>query len=241
MTCSANDIEIFCRSYDGDAEWLERSLPTWIEHKPKEMRITLCGIPRQCQRILEIARKHKCKFVADIAADSIPNGYVNQQYSKMCAGNVCYAPYILFLDSDVFAVDDIYPDMFFKADKPIWLYSEWDVVGDAICWKQITDEIVGKTPPHEFMRRLPMLVKRDTLSQMADYLRAVHKKPLLQLFKDIKHISEFNAMGTYAWFNHHDEYFWIDAQNEPYDPIPFKQFWSWGNMQEQLREWEDGR
>lgn len=224
------DVNIFCRTYDGDAEWLSRALPTWIEHCKWVNSIVVTGIDAECSRAKEICGLHGVNFTADDESSGIKNGYINQQYTKMRADLFTDSEYVMFIDSDTICYGDNTADDFFTNGKPDLFYSEWDEVGQALCWRAPTKAWLGIDPPYEFMRRFPLTYSHDTIANCRKYMEEKNEKSLLEIMKGAAAISEFNLIGAYAWEFESHKFNWVHPEVDGEKPNPFKQYWSHGGL-----------
>jgi hypothetical protein len=240
MTSGANNegprVGIFIRSFDGDAKWLERTLPTHVEFCRGFQGIVVAGIERECARVMEICAANGVPFIADPLAHMITAGYINQQYTKLTADHHVDWDWILFVDSDTPCTRATTPGEQFEGDRGVMLYSEWDHVGDANCWFEPTRKALGFGPPYEFMRRLPILHHRDTLEAACRWIKGMHRRSLLDYLAGVDTISEFNLLGAVAWEQLRDRYRWICPEREPCPTGAWRQFWSHGPMEEQLKD-----
>ena len=229
---------ILCRTFDGDADWLDRAIPTWKEHCQGYSGIYITGIENECKKVQGIAVKHDVGFIADNKSSCIKNGYINQQYTKMRGDLLVDDEEILFVDSDTLCYYDHTPDIWKREGLPIMLYSDWSHVGDARCWYQPMLTTLGWKPPYEFMRRLPLLYHSDTIKRCREWIEGFHGVPLSMYLQSINSFSEFNVMGAFAFDHHPDEYYWSCPEKEDRHPNPFKQFWSHGKMSDQIDNYE---
>ena len=229
-------VTIFCRSYDGDAKWLEWTLPKMLERGHGYADCVVVGIETQCTAVKAICAKNGVSFLPDTKAAGIPVGYINQQYTKMRADLFCDTEYVMFLDSDVICLEDHTPDIFFRDGKPLLLYTRWEDVGEAQAWREPTCRAIGRDPEYEFMRRLPMVYPTSVIRDCRGFMEMLHGKKLSRYMNTLSCISEFNILGAYAWNFRKDDFTWTNTANNDFTPLPFKQFWSWGNMKKQIEE-----
>jgi len=230
MTCGVNGVSVFIRSFDKDAKWLEKTLP-WLVRRGKGYdSIVVCGISGECRDVQRIAEANGVKFVAHDESAGIESGYINQQYSKMCADLLVTSGDIVYVDSDCLCIGDHTPDVFYQHGRPVLLYSEWSRVGDALCWKMPTEQSLGIVPRYEFMRRLPACYPASVVRGCREHIEKIHGKSLLEYMKPRKAFSEFNAIGCYAYEFCQDDFTLICPEKEPYPEIPFKQMWSHGGL-----------
>lgn len=232
---------VFIRSYDGDAAWLRRTLPVNLKRLSGYDRVLVVGLPGESAEVQEICAENDVEFQYDFDAAWIPNGYLNQQYSKLQADVFMKGcEYILFVDSDCVALEENSPDIFFgESGKSMLMHTPWDKVGQADCWREPTAKALGRTPPYEFMRRLPYLYPTWLITATKRKIEEVHCCKLNNYLTMCGPFSEFNVLGAHAWFTHRDQFEWIDTEEDSLPYHPWKQCWSHGGMDEQLSEAEN--
>lgn len=151
-----------------------------------------------------------------------PNGYIFQQYCKLTAHHYTDANMILFTDSDCLFNSKI--DLSISEEKPTILYTDYNHVGDAICWKKCTEDVFDIEIDFEFMRRNGLIYNRETLTGLENYIGDLKS---YVLNKD--RFSEFNVIGAYAFYYEHDKYNWINTLTESFGQPLVTQLWSHGN------------
>jgi hypothetical protein len=148
-------------------------------------------------------------------------GWLYQQWYKLSAYNYCYAPYIMFADSDCIFTYPIDLQQFIADGKPEILYTDWKDVGDAICWRKPTEDFMKDTVPYEFMRRNCCIYHRDTLTAIAKYA-----PDLEQTIMASHDFSEFNCMGAFAYKNEREKYNFVNTAGWQLVPAKAEQVWS---------------
>lgn len=237
MTSGAKNVSIFCRTYDKDAKWFERALPTWLEKAHGYNSFTVSGIEEQCQKIMEICHEYGVVFVPDNESAEIADGYINQQYTKLTADELnTESDYILFVDADTLCLEEHDASTWFRKGKPILLHTPWSEVGDAFCWHKPTWDALGYMPTYEFMRRLPLLYPKCVLISCREHIEKLHGMSLMDYLKKQSAFSEFNVIGSYAHRYYADTFHWIDTMKDELPSNPFKQYWSHGGLKAQVDE-----
>jgi hypothetical protein len=221
-------MDFFIRSYARDFEWLEYCL--------KSIHKYYKGVPNIVLVVPTIDYQIAKKFTpyCNIIAATLPqheDGYICQQISKLRAHTYCDSGYILYVDSDCVFTKKFDITDFMRHEKPLILKTRYELVGDAICWKPSTEVLTGLTLTHEYMRRLPLLYRRDTLINL-------HKQ-LPNLLTDAQHIkgrniSEFNIIGAYAEAYEPENYYFLDTDIEVPEKIA-EQYWSWGGVTGEIK------
>lgn len=164
-------------------------------------------------------------------------GWLFQQYCKLTAFNYCYGQYIMFSDSDCLFSYPINLLDFVADDKPEILYTNWQKVGDAICWRQPTEDFMGEPVQWEFMRRNNCIYHRSTLVDISKFSPDLDVRVL-----NSARFSEFNAMGAYAFKFEKEKYNFINTDDWQYVEPKSVQLWSHASKKDgasdtHLREW----
>lgn len=200
------------------------------------------------QLIIEVPEHHRPTLppIAFRLADQIvsplhplPNGYIDQQLSKLHAHHRTKAPYILFVDSDCMFHHqlNIQRDYFTPDGLPILLresYSRFPRDADVQRWREITTAAtLGRFDPRfEYMRRIPILFAASTLDilwqefpHLIDHLAAIRNQ----------RFSEFNLLGLTADQFDHDSYHWHTVtENHPAPPELCRQWRSWDGFSREV-------
>jgi hypothetical protein len=125
------------------------------------------------------------------------------------------------------------PEDFFggvKGHQPLltWYYTPYEHTQTP--WKVITQKFLGEDPPHEFMRRLPMMIPSWLYPKLRTFCFEKHKLNLGDYIKaqPYREFSEFNALGAYAWFKEHDKFHWVNTMEGEMPPPFARQFYVGG-------------
>ncbi len=100
----------------------------------------------------------------------------------------------MYSDSDCFFSRPINLQDYIKDNKPEILYTSWDLVGDAIVWKEPTENFFGEPVEFEMMRRNNQIYHRSTLVALSEYKDNI-EKIVLGSYR----WSEFNVISTFAY------------------------------------------
>jgi len=216
---------LFVRSYPSDYNWLSLSIKTmdkYLTYCDRTVLMIPIGSP--------LPEGHE--FFDDIIESYMyenVRGYIAQQLDKLDAYKYVDTEHILFSDSDCmytgpFDVRDRFVD-----NKPILYitpYSQLPPQGGH--WQQTVEKNLGFKPTHECMRSFPILHRTQTLIDLAkDYPKLIDNARSIQ----DNDFSEFNLIGAYAMLHNHPYHFTEDCQ-----PIPCKQYWSWGGLSEEIQQ-----
>jgi len=212
---------IFIKSYAKDFKWLNYCLKSICKYVNGYSEVILVldeGSNTSLHELTELPNKLRIEWVKE---ESI--GYIFQQYCKLTAHHYTKAEKIMFVDSDCMFT---YPlDLSALPETPELLYTPYELVGDAICWKKPTEKSLGITVDYEFMRRNGLVYHRSTLEGFESFMRELKYYVLNQT-----QFSEFNALGAYAWFNQREKYKWVNTSTEQFGEPLVKQMWSHGNF-----------
>lgn len=227
---SATDI--FIRSYKRDFPWLEYSVKL-IKKYCSGFRNIIIVAPENDFR--ELRLKMSTSGAILHACPNYKNDYLGQQVTKLQAHKYSDADRILFVDSDVMFTAPTTPEYFMAGDA-IWLYKtpyREELLGQAMCWKPITETAVRFNVDWEYMRRFPLMYWRSTLVNLEEYMGDVGQYIINQ---PANSFSEFNVLGAYAEMFEADKYKFIDTTcNDIVAPIA-TQYWSWGGISTKLKK-----
>jgi hypothetical protein len=222
--------DIFIRTYDNDLEWLKYCLKSIHKYVTGYRKIIIC-IPDNQKHLIDAwsLTQEEVHGVNKFAE----SGYIDQQINKIMAYKFGVADFVLFVDSDVCFKRPVHVSEYFKDGKPIILKTRYESVGDAICWKEPTEKMLGYSVGYEYMRRLPLLYRSETLKNLNNKIElwgfgnGVSK---------IEKMSEFNLVGAFAEKEESEKYHFIDTEKEPLPPESVKQNWSWGGLTEDIKK-----
>jgi hypothetical protein len=220
-------LTIYITSNQADLEWLAwclKSIDKFVYQK--------------CDVIVELAmpakdvpnfqlHNHNLKIAT---CNPWSNDYIGQQWRKLTFANrfnVKSTSQILFMDSDCIFTRRMSE---YEPQTWPWYYTRYELVGDAICWKQPTEKFRKKQVDFEFMRRLPLSVKAVSLKAFVEDYRGATR--LRKYMEKQDRFSEFNALGSWL-FDCDTSIAFANTEIVPdlYDN-PVKQFWSHAIRQE---------
>jgi hypothetical protein len=222
-------IDIFYKSYAKDFEWLYYSLKSIKKYLTGYNKIIII-IPEKEKELLnyDLINELNCEvyFVNEYG-----NGYIYQQFIKMTAHKYCKSKFILYSDSDLIFNKEIDLQNLIDDDKPEILYTDYSKVGDAICWKEVTEKFIGRELDYEFMRRLPLIYHRSTIEKINEEYDI--EDTIMNKFS--KKFSEFNAIGAWIFYNEPDNYKLTNTDSYSYEPPIGKQYWSYGGLTDEIK------
>lgn len=228
--------DIFIRTYAKDYPWLDYAVHS-IAHYVSGYRKVVIAYPHTDPT--PTFSRRVPPNIEFVPVEDLANGYIGQQYTKLCAPMLTNAPFILYWDSDCVATRpfDIRKEYMDAKGRPILLYSTWEHVGGgAGRWRPITEHAIGIDPPYEFMRCMPMLHDALAVYDTIGIIEERHGMGMRDYLSSVKGnaFSEFNAMGAVAYVRHKERYRFMSAEDNALNH-PCQQFWSHGGLGETER------
>ena len=224
--------DIFIRSYKKDSEWLEYCIKS-IEKYASGFNDIIITYPEGddcCNH--SSAKNFPIKEIH-------PDGYIDQQLTKLNANKYTGddTTHILFIDSDCCFFDKFTPETYCINESPYVCITHYDYLDTP--WKSITQDIMGIEIEYEFMRRQPLMYRKESLINLQNWFLYTKSITLTDFMANVegRKVSEYNILGSYVYYiNGHDKYKWINTNLDiiPYNPI--RQFRSWDGINEKIRE-----
>lgn len=227
--------DIFIRTYKNDLEWLKYCLRSIAKYVTGYRQIIIC-IPEDQKHLLDGWGFSSEKIVS---CPVYERDYLGQQISKMKAFEHTDAEAVIFIDSDCcFNKPVDLSEELFENGKPIIYKTLYEKVGDAICWKSITEKTIGQPLEFEYMRRLPFVFLTKTLKSANLFIKLQHNVDTEVYVMDQpgRHFSEFNYLGAYADKFEPENYCIKDTEKDGHGNMYLKQFWSWSGLKPEERE-----
>ena len=216
------------RTYEKDRDWLMYCLASIRKWEP-DIPITA---------VAPVGHNVGCP-VTHVEPQN-PNGYIDQQYTKLNAH--LYVPpettHVIHVDSDCMMIGKL--SGMFVDGRPLMLKTPYSQLDDqAKIWQGVTAHYVGFNPDYEYMRRMPLVYPIGIYAKVRDYLANLHG-PWEEWFPKIegRRLSEFNILGAYAERFMPEEFHWIDTSKEDLPPLVARQGWSWGGLDAVREEWK---
>ena len=212
---------IFIKSYAKDFKWLNyclKSIDKYVEGYSEIILILDEGSNTSLHELKEIPFNLRIEWVKKEG-----NGYIFQQYCKLTAHHYTNADKIMFVDSDCIFTFPV--NLRELPELPELLYTHYNSVGDAICWKLCTEKVIKQPIEFEFMRRNGLIYHRSTLENFEKFVGELKYYVLNQ-----NTFSEFNALGAYAWIYEREKYKWVNTLTEPFNEPIVHQMWSHGYL-----------
>lgn len=226
---------IFTVAYDNDLEFLKynlKSIEKYCKNYHKNI-VLLDDHLNDCKKTQEYLDNIGQPYFVDKSAKSIKTGYVRQQYIKFLADK--YMPedcdFICWVDCDNIFIKEHNPEVYFKNNKPIVLKYSYENIYKKLkekreparasrdinsfkIWQETTSELVGFDVDYEYMQSMPFVYPMQTQKNFREYLENLHKKPLLNILKDVDLMADANVIGAYCEKFEKDRFYWIDRENK---------------------------
>lgn len=223
--------DLFIKTWPGDHEWLKfclRSIQRFATGFRRVIVVASNG------HVPPTGTNETVFYVHEPA-----NGYLWQQVVKMHCDQFSDAEFFVHLDSDTILTRPTAPEDFIvHARKPIWLYTPYTSIdsGDGQTWKEPTAKIMMRPVPHEFMRRHPFCIPAWALREFRAWMWRIHGMSMESYItsQPNREFSEYNALGAYLWFYHHDKVVWQNTDEKMGD-VHVHQSYSWGGLNDAIR------
>lgn len=232
-------MSIFIRTYAGDAQWLEYcllSLGLYAQHF-EEVVIAVPG-GEDYEKIAPIVASAPIVNGNLIALEDdlrLEKGYIDQQFTKLCADIYCRGNYIMHIDSDCIAQKIFNPGQFLDGNRPYLLIRKWEDAGTAATWRKPTEKCL-ETPSHfETMCALPIVHNRAIYHLLRQRIEEIYPVDFLTYMRGRDTFSEFNVLGNFALHYLPDWYSFVRAGVEDGFPRPLKQYWSHGGITPEIQ------
>lgn len=222
--------DIFIRTYENDLDWLKYCLMSIQKYVVGYRQVIIC-IPENQRHLLDNWNLTAEKVVT---CPIYKEDYLGQQVSKVLSYKYTDADSIVFIDSDsIFTKPTNLIDEMFENGKPIIYKTVYEHVGDAICWKEITEKAIGEPLKYEYMRRLPCVYLRSTLINAGNHILVTKGINIDEyiISQPERDYSEFNYLGAYSDIFENGQYRIKDTEIEGHGNDFFNQYWSWGGIE----------
>lgn len=224
---------IFIKTCLKDLEWLRYSLLSIAKWGSGFSEIVIVA-DEDCQVAL---RTSPTTYTCVVNYVPVPdNGYIQQQAIKLVADRYCTSNHILFVDSDCVFFRPFTLSSFMRDGKPVLLKTRYGNLGGGEVWKSITESVVGWEVEFEYMRRLPLMYRRDTFLKFREQFPDLISRLAGMQGRDF---SEFNAIGAFIDREDPEGYYIVDTEDWIPDAVA-KQFWSWGGISPEIKDEMEG-
>jgi hypothetical protein len=229
---------VFYRTYRGDFQWLKYSLASLKKYLAGYSEIVIVT-PKADYDLLKEEMKGwdlpKGIVTFRDVLEPLKDDYLGQQLCKLKAYEYVSFPYVLFVDSDAIFITPTTVEDFLRDGKPCILKTSYSSLeGDVLNWKPITEKALGEPVEFEYMRRLPLFYRRDSIKNLSWYFMEKHGVSLEDYVRSLsdRSFSEFNLLGAYIEFKKSEckNYYFLDTAKEELPEKVVKQYWSWGRL-----------
>ena len=235
---------IFIKTYPKDHIWLQYLLPSIEKYAEGFKDVVIVSdagsvIPSEYLSSIKKFPVHTHYIPVPNQTKEYPQfdkmtglGYLWQQYIKLSWHNICDADSALLLDSDEMLCKPMTPDDFKHNGAWIWTYRLWKDAGDAKCWKQSTDQILGHRTPYEAMMVNGFVLTRSATINLLNYIYQKHDiSNLWELVvkKKMNTFSEYNIYGSFIHMVNYPAYYYNIRNDIPLEDCIIKH-WSWGGI-----------
>lgn len=226
--------DLFIRTYYQDYQWLSHCLRSIQKFANGFRKVVVVAPNENPDRGIPIGTNEVLFRVHEAG-----EGYMEQQNTKLHADTFSDAEFFCFMDSDTIFTRLVCPDdLIVDNRRPRWLYTPYASIasGDGQTWKEPTAKIMKRPVEFEFMRRHPLVAPRWALQAFRDWMWRAHGMSLERyiMSQPYREFSEWNALGAYLWFFHHDRIEWQNTDVEVGHPFVWQGF-SWGGLNEHIR------
>jgi len=226
--------DIFIRTYQGDLEWLKYALKSIAKYVTGYRNIIII-IPENQFYLLKDFNLTKEKI---FSCPVYKNDYLGQQATKANAYQYSDADFILFWDSDCIATEPFDVNEMFQGGRPIILKTKYSsMTGDVLHWQRLTQKATGQKPVHEYMRRFPLIYRRETLQSLQQFILKLHGLSLEEYIirQPNREFSEFNVFGFFAELFEENNYVFLDTETINLPKSKLRQYRSWDGITQQTK------
>jgi hypothetical protein len=221
----------FICSYPFDYEWLEHCLRSFVKFGDELAPPVVCVASEHAIGVGNVISQARSKASVVVKDGWEGKGMMRAMVAMLSADQLCpSADYIWLFGSDCFLTERLHVADFFQNDRPVMCYTPYEkfrgLYPGGLKWQEGCKRIMGLTPPHEFMRRLPGVYYRKVIERTRAHIVMLHGdfEPFCFSYTG-NDFSEANLIGTYAWFHDYDAFSWQQTEFNP-----TLQFWSHGGL-----------
>jgi len=235
---------IFIKSYKDDYKWLRYCLESIAKFVTGYDHISIVIPHQQVKLLLEAvgitsateigagkweAHYHGIKIYIHEELE-FGNPYLFQQAVKMNAWRYVETDYICFVDSDCVFTNEV--NFQLMLERPLILHTPYHEVGDALCWKEPTQEFLKAEVQFEYMRRHPFIYRLSTLIEIDRFCKREHGMTVTEYIISKERFSEFNAVGAYAHIHEPRGYEFVNTNDLASGQMPTSilQGWSYSGL-----------
>jgi hypothetical protein len=222
-------VDIFIRTYYKDLRWLAYCLRS-IEKYAHGFRDVILVTPRSSAARLTwsgLGRKVTTHICEDFADD-----YLGQQVTKMLADHYSDADFVCHLDSDCILRRPVTPSDLISEGRAVISMAAYTALPHDEGWRRLSEGFLRRPVEFDFMRRPPFVYPRWLYAALRDHALRAHGTPLADhIVAQAPHgFSEFNAMGSLAYYQYFDQFRWRRLDCAERDESLCRWFWSWSGI-----------
>jgi hypothetical protein len=235
-------------SYKGDFVWLQHCLRSLKLHSagflPPVVAVNMADL-EEARWIVQQTYPEAEAFVYQLPApyaEAVQGFGMMRAMAAMMHGDLLcpQADNIFLVGSDCIATRAFRPEDYLgPRGQPVVLMNSYEhlrtIHPDAVPWRDGTAQVLGFTPPFEYMRRLPSVFHRTTFKAVRGYIEELHGIPFTQYwfrgFADGQRgQSEANLLGAYAHRFQAARYLFTNIDAAAPGENALLQFWSHGGL-----------
>jgi hypothetical protein len=232
--------DIFIKTYHKDFIWLEWCLKSIKQFSHGFNKVIIVSdndgnkLPNNLLTILPVT-----VFYVDLPKTKPTKvthglGYLWQQYIKLSWYKYSKADEVLVLDSDEMLTMPTCPANFKTNNKYHWFYRNWEEMGDAKCWRESTEKLLGCKTENSGMCITGFVLQKETSVALKNHLcNLFNAKDIWEIFvnNNMETASEFNIYGCFVQKYDRKEYKQIDVTPDlTCFNLTIKKDWSWGGL-----------
>ena len=155
------------------------------------------------------------------------SGHDRQQFMMFYADSYCTSEYVGFIDSDALIHSYVDREDIFDRNKPIihgriGKLKNHGADRNKRWWAASSFKAIGLEEPMVCMSYFPIVVKREHLKEIREYIRVnMKKKSFEEAFREISKkgigtFSQFNIICSYLWWMRRHHYSWVIHDTAPW-------------------------
>lgn len=226
--------DILIRTYYKDVDWLTYCLQSLLKHASGFRRIIIITPSGSMTAIKPLADKYEFKYmVCDVFNE---DDYVGQMGTKMFYDTLTDADVIHHVDADMIFSQPYSPSPMINRDGKV-IIGKQEYHQLQICWKPITERLVGFEVTWEYNRIFPSAYPRWLYEETRKHLEKTHGKTMKDILNEVKarEFSECNVLGAVGEKFFADKLDFRDITRDELPPRPCACYWSWGGITPEIK------
>ena len=236
--------DIFCVTYAPDNPWLEYMLRSVVKYARGFRQVVLVFPEHDEIAVEQVVAPFRRHLQVKMCPTPEPDrGHLRQNAHKTSADTFSDADFFLHMDADCLFTGPVTPLSFTTDGKPdiYWRFYRDIQSGvemangtvGGVPWQGVTQNAIRIPTEVETMRHWNHLYPRYLYEATRAQVERVHGVPFLEYVLNAPRIgaafhgySEFNALGSIAWYLYPRSFNFIAHYVDPMKDLPVKQFWS---------------